>query len=406
MGLDITKNIVKITYGGETVNLVGASEPSLTVSLPIELQNASAFYTFQVSDDRILCSIEVNGSWGIWLYVISADEWIQLYSVSRKWQYFQLLPDGNCLITTSATSGLPNPGVLLYNAAENTITQVYDATSAWQYFQVLPNGNCLIGGGNTDNAGILLYDAQTLTVTQKYAYGKSWRYFKVTHNNKCFIGSSEYNTGELGTNYYTRYLIYDITGDTFKANQAGSNKVAIKYFHELSNGDYLISGQAHYNNDTECGIYLCQSPFSGVIKKYSNHDLWMYFIELPNGDCLLGSNHSDSGIVIYQQSTKTITQLHDEGMGWCAYHQVLPNGDCLIASGDSLMSDSAGIMLYDSSNNTITRIFDRGLKWKNFKELPNGKWLITSEDTTLPALIYDQFTHEIIAYSYTINGVK
>jgi hypothetical protein len=256
------------------------------------------------------------------LLYCSTDKFIYKYSIAdntvnlrlgqTNWNRLLALPDGNCLISSSITSGDTNIGVYLYDASENKCTKVYNTGKGWSLNQVLPDGNVLLTGSfnSTGSTGVLLYKTSTETVDST---SNTDRYASPVHilpNGDCLISSS--SSGGV--------WLYDASSQIVQSKV--SNVGSMSIFHDLSNGDCLFCS----TSSSFAGIYKYNASDKTVTRLFTNNQKYSTAQELPNGDCLLTNG---SVVVIYKASNNTISYVTQDSKSW-NFFELTDDGNCLV----------------------------------------------------------------------------
>lgn len=162
-------------------------------------------------------------------------------------------------------------------------------------------------------------------------------------------------------------------------------------YQQLSNGDYLIGGEAF-----SYGVLLYDSTQHTITQISTEGGYLKNFIVLPNDDCLICSSSQSSsnlGIWLFNSKTKTISKVYASGYNW-NYYCELQNGDFLITS---TASQSVGVLLYNNEEKTITQIYASGYYWIYFMPLSTGGALITGNSSSVSSgvLFYSASTSSI-----------
>jgi len=207
------------------------------------------------------------------------------------------------------------------------------------------------------------------------------------------------------------------------------------YVKVLKNNNLLVS------SSVVPYILVCDAETGKVTEYLVSHSKWIYYYELENGNCIISSSESDSGLCLYNASQNTISKIYDVGYNFTYFEKtpignyiifspsnclvsyddinntfislassgasnigILSNGNCLYSSSSSA-SYSKGVWLVNTQTGDKTRIYTEGYSWK-FSPLLNGNCLISSDSNSiLGAHLYTSQDDSIIeltseGYSY------
>ncbi len=140
----------------------------------------------EINESTYLISSTLS-NFGIVLYNSEDDSVNQIYESGNNWENYEVLNNGDCLISSSKTAGL-----LLYKQADKTISQIYSSGTNWKYFIPLADGNYLISTNSNSN-GILCYESQLNTVSLIHNTGCYFQQYLNFDNDK-YIISSDFST--------------------------------------------------------------------------------------------------------------------------------------------------------------------------------------------------------------------
>jgi hypothetical protein len=247
-------------------------------------------------------------------------------------------------------------GIWEYRISTKTFTQV-NSSRFFSSMHSLTNGNCIFcDPGN----GVFVYNPNTKQIvasTTSSAGKRVWNEYHSTLDGNCLLGGKKDNAKGV--------LLYNVETGTFSST--GSYDTHL-YFQDLPDGDCLI-GSASYGfvryDSVEKKLVSMGSVSSG-----------MFFHVLPNGDCLVGGNSTNGGLWLYDATEKTMTQIYlNSTYGWNIFYD-LPSGKTIVSGTNS--SYSKGIIVYNHATKTATRPYSTGYNFMWGKQVSNGGLLLGS----------------------------
>lgn len=180
---------------------------------------------------------------------------------------------------------------------------------------------------------------------------------------------------------------YQITENTtftalFEVNLK-SNKIT------LSNGDILTSS----SSSSDPGIYLYDASEKTLTQIFDEEYNWRYGYELPNGDALISSTRPSSGLLLYNNSTQTITLVDSTSSYTNKFIKYSDEKIFLSSNNDIRMKY---LYCYDVINKTLTEVYTldstplNGYGYSSIKIAANGNCIIYG--TNMPSVYYNAET--------------
>lgn len=351
------------TYNASDDGIDGYSSVVVDIGAKINLPLPSAFgkVTFisyvKITDDKLLVSSGTTGC-GLWLYTISTNSMVELYTEGEYWQYFQQVTNTRWLIgSSSRTAG----GILIYDSVDNSVIR-YSHSYYFDSFQQVTDTKWLIGCGDSSwsGGGILLYDTSTSEIKTVYSSGYDWAIFQQVTNTKWLISSANGSAG---------VLVYDSSVDTVaKLYSSGKDW---NFFQPVTDTKWLISS---YREDT--GILLYESVTDTLTRIYASSCSWTGFLKTAPTEWLIGNAHfsGDAGVLRYNSETDEIEQLYATGRSWDNFQQVTDTR-WLICGG------ATGVLVYDTTERTLTELAIDSPSLSVYYQISDNKWLITSDSS-------------------------
>ena len=100
------------------ISVKNLGDKDLRVNLPEFFYTATSVYHFQVNDEKILFSCDVNNA-GLWVYDIKEKTWTQVYTSGKSYYRFQQVTANKVIVIKDTSS------ILLYNAEDDSAQSVY-----------------------------------------------------------------------------------------------------------------------------------------------------------------------------------------------------------------------------------------------------------------------------------------
>lgn len=164
----------------------------------------------------------------------------------------------------------------------------------------------------------------------------------------------------------------------------------------LSNGNLLCS---NYNASNLTGIYLIKATDFSVTKVYDSGASWTYFLELSNGNVLLGN--MNQGLVFYDAETCSVESIVSNDSAWRYFHE-LPNGKVLV-SRDANYGTYLGLWLFDTDTKSLSQVSSLAGKWSKFLSVNNDYVLISGTVSSMGNLLYNVQSNVVDELTFT-NG--
>lgn len=337
------------------------------------LYNGGSFQYFQMID-LYRCFVVDNNftNKGVFVYNSLDDSFVNVFGGSRyrEFKKFFKITDNEWLLGGDAWAD----GVLLYNSNTNECTKIYDTGTYWNVF-IQINNRVLITSGNGE--GILIYNILSKSIEQLSDTVTNYQQLYIFKNNDVLLRPRTSNV--------TGFLLYKYSTNTIEFFE--SEAYYLEFVLEVADNKFIISGRSTTEiillnlNDYTTKIlsstqgywdisHKLQDGMVVINSKSQSYGVWLYnpdndeistpvgtsnnydvFIDLPNGDCLIGSSTTTSnGIILYKSSTKNIE------MGITAQkitnHLFLPNDIVFMISNSKFV-------LYDMINQNFSSISTR-----------------------------------------------
>lgn len=158
---------------------------------------------------------------------------------------------------------------------------------------------------------------------------------------------------------------------TYIDDLLGSGTISAK---QVDTNKYLVCS----DNAIYPGLYLFNSIDYSLMQLYTEGNSWKYYLELDNGDYLVTGGSNSIGVLYYDNNLGTIQCLYNSYVNWANLSK-LTNGDAVISSRSSI---NQGILFFDYSEKSVQKIYSSGYDWEIDTELPNGDVLICSKTQT------------------------
>lgn len=387
----------------------------MEVNLPEGFRQNANYYYLQMSGSKILMSNSGTES-GLWEYNVKSKAWTKIYT-GGDFRYFQKV-DNYCIV------GGHSGHLLLYSEQEGQIVQAIEKTNYWSTFDLV--GDNYFCYGTTSSYGLCVYDTKSKQLILLSDKGQSWTY-KIKAGDDYLVSSSvSYTSGfylyEPSTNRFTeivenaRYgyqFAYDVTDNVMliSCNNSGgrgvivydkSTKTAQKSdwntYSQLTikhlEGDlYLVS----CNNSYTYGAWLFNVSEKSFTQIYTSGYKWLNVFAINDVYLMTTSSVSNSGVVMYDKTTQTTTQVYATGNNFSKFEKV--GNNCVIAG-----STSYGVLLFDGETKTISQIETKA--YVNIFAMGNICFLAGASSSALGVLIYDNETKTVstayeTGYNYT-----
>lgn len=347
---------------------------SVEVRLPDIFNNETAFYYAFVDDDKILISTVVSGC-GLWLYTISSESMVQIYSTGQRWQYFQQISATKWLISSYNSNG-----ILLYNAEDNSCEKVYSDRTGWSYLKQLNDTKWLITN-NSNNFGILLYNLEDDSCKSIYSTGLKVNFVQQVTNDKWLLSMENFSNSGI--------LLYTSENDTItKIYDKADNW---RYYQQISETKWLISSSSY----SVYGILLYDSEDDSITHVYDNGYNYMYFQQVTETKWLI-SSESSVGMLLYNSEDGSFISIYTQYPRWNTFKQIT-NAKWLI-TGIATQSNNTGILMYNSEDDSVTQIYDKGKGYDIFKQDVDNNYYISGSDKV--------FTPRIVYYTESTNTIS
>lgn len=120
----------------------------------------------------------------------------------------------------------------------------------------------------------------------------------------------------------------------------------------------------------------------------------VYYFQVDDNTLLASANLPNNiGIWQYKIKEQTWTQLWEYGRDW-QYFQEVPNG-ILISASSSYSELTQGVVFYDKTTETTTQLYNKSSSWRNYQQVSETKWLISSTTTNTGVLLYNSINNTI-----------
>ena len=315
--------------------------------------------------------------------VLSSDEYAQ---------YFFTTKHGDVIV-----GGTKN--MYFYRSDLDTTSQIPTNNSniyPFRHFLELEDGSVIITS-NSSSQGTYFYNSTTRQI-EKISETGVGEYNVSKEIDGKYLLASRINAGGI--------FAYDVATKTIT-----SVYDAADYYYTLmlSNGDVILS-KSNYTS----GIWLYDHLTGEITLIYEDGYYWSKFIELPDGTVLLSPNQTSStwntsgssttyGVLKYDKTTKTMTQIYSSYVNWLDKVVMLDNGGCLMMGGStSSLNMPNGVLYYNPTTQKISRIVS-GCTAYLTKVLSSGQVVINALKSSGPCLaVFDPATastKQITTYS-------
>ena len=364
-------------------------------------------YHYVLSNGDALCSSESSSVIGIYLYNSATEQLTNIWNEGYNYQAFQETTNG-VLISGSSV------GLLFYDKTTKTISKIWNEGTYWTRVQSVSDG-WLIAGNNTP---ILHFTDATDTLTNVYQGYSNWRFHSIGNNVLIYtenLGASPiilYNSltgtaSQVGTAGWTNTLFnteygclicstswssplyyYDSTNDSVTQVYATSG-----YYSTFAKiGTYTLIGR----NSSNSNILMFNETTKTVTELSLSSTYNRPYMQVVGTKCLMSFESSGAGVWIFDSSTQTLTQIYSSY--FYRYFHIVGN-DCLIAGNQG----NSKLLLFDNSTNTISVIYSEyGWNYKYFCDIPDGV-LIGGPSGCYGLFLYDAINKDVTQLLTTSN---
>ena len=473
MAIDTTKKVKKITVDGKSMVLVASGGEEAVIKLPEEFGQAQNIYYFKVNEDKYLISSSGGGD-GLWEYTPSTETSVKMID-GVKWQYFQQTPKG--ILISSGNSA--DKGVYFYDTQNGSISRLSQLGYAYSRFVVLTNGDIIMQSSGTYTAAgathILLYRLSDNTVSSIFNSNNVYvgaLYFYEAHlfpdDTLIFAcsgsngNSSSYSYGILKYDPQTQTITRIVTsGYAFKIIKLSEYEIFINnrttLYHysivtkqltqigaDINFGNNYLSGSFKIGNNfvliptaSSQPIRLAKGDTFEVSELYTHPSgvsaSTYYLVPMSDTEVLISGSNSSYGVLLYDNTTETITQIYSTGyvdftkvgskaIGYNATEKAILSFDIdtktietiysgqysvKIVIGNNILFSSTsssvlGVLLYNGQTHTISKAYAAAYGWgdSSYKYIINGNCILAAMNSQ-GILLFDAETMTIEKkYSY------
>lgn len=366
--------------------VVGQSE-EVVIKLPEEFWEATdVLFTFKVSAEIYLFSSNDYNASGLWEYNVKTETSTKVYDGGYSYKYFKEVPNGVLISAWNSAYGL-----YFYDKVARTVTKIGGTGFGYDVFIMATDNEMLIKSSNASD--ILIYNIIDNSIISASGVGgmNSAKYYNlVKYDNGAIMAESNANSKQGIMRYNASEHSFTSVYDSGYSFQVYAYENEILYYNKTSPYQFLF-----YNVNTEeiavlsenvdlaldwasnitkigqnflipprrpnqpvrllNGETLTLSDIYNAFDATSTTVIASYVLKVNENTILLSSGFSGSGVLCYDNTTKTVTQIYDVGQGWNFSH-IVGNK----AFGYSNSSSFTDILSYDIDSNTITSIYSAG----------------------------------------------
>ena len=152
------------------------------------------------------------------------------------------------------------------------------------------------------------------------------------------------------------------------------------------------------------GILLYNHSDNTFTQIYSTSSFWKYYKQVTDTKWLISSTSLFTGLLLYNSEDDSIVKINSNGSSWSHYKQVTDT-KWLISSKSASSDGSNGVLICNTENNSCTRPLNSGIDYDIFTpDTDNNYYISCSDKTKTPqTLYYTESTDKITLVGYYLE---
>lgn len=398
------------------LTIIKKESGEINIILPNAFAQATAIYTFKLSDTEFLMSSNAANC-GLWKYDTISKTSIQVYSSGSGYSFFQETTNGVLFSSRESTT----TGLYFYKKSDNIATKKYSKYYYWQRFtQSNANGDFLINSGSSAN-GFLKFDNNTEEVSEvagaksnfysvkKYddytilAYANNsssasgiWKYDEATNSFAKFSETSSYHYSCIDCKNNSEYTILSTTesSQSYLWNNTTKTLTTLTYNSDIAMSGYIFKFENYIitlpsiNMKSAYEIDLTDFSITELYKVENTSNLsvgWKY--KIIGNDLICASTSTVFGVLFYDFDTNTISNILSNASGGINFSNII--NDKLVIYGVS-----AGLYLYNTISKQVSKIYTAGC-WTRIMQSDYNLIFYGTISSTSGLLLYKSSTETV-----------